>query len=43
MLDLTPATEMVTKLVADIDDETLLTRVIEVSRRLLRLEQNGPD
>ena len=37
------STAVMHPLVADIDDDTLLTRVIEVSRRLLRLDQNGPD
>jgi AcrR family transcriptional regulator len=37
------STAVMHPLVADIDDDTLLTRVIEVSRRLLRLPQGGPD
>jgi hypothetical protein len=30
-------------LVADIDDDTLLARIIDLSRRLLRLHQEAPN
>ncbi|MGD1111513.1 MAG: TetR/AcrR family transcriptional regulator, partial [Mycobacterium sp.] len=36
------STAVMHPLVADIDDDTLLDRVIEVSRRLLRLPPGSP-